>query len=236
MTKTIDLDPAHVSVFIAMPTHRPLEMETVVALLGTIHALDCRGIRWTFESKARSSLVHHARSMAAEVFRTSEHTHIFWIDSDMVWQPGDFLRLLALATVMPCVTAAYTAKCDPPKFMMSVGDDAVEANEYGCLPIKGLGLGFACVQRQVMEALADQAPRCRFPDVPEPIPHIFRLDDTPGRDGVLAARGEDIAFFADVLENGFGVWLDPNITLGHIGTKTYEANVLDFMERQPAGA
>ena len=232
-TKTIGLDPAKMSAFIAMPTHRPLEPETVVSLIGTVHELDSRGIRWTVEFKARGSLIHHSRSKVAEDFRVSEHTHMFWIDSDMVWQPADFLRLLALATVMPCVTAAYTAKCDPPQFLMSVDGPVVEANAYGCLPIGGQGLGFTCVQRQVIETLARHAPRCNFPDVPAPIPHIFRLDDVPGRDGVLDARGEDIAFFADVRDHGFEVWLDPNITLGHIGTKTYQASILDFMQHQP---
>lgn len=233
-TKTIDLDPTAVSVFIAMPTHRPLEPETVVALLGTTHALTQRGIAWTVEFKARGSLIHHSRSKVAEDFRISTHTHIFWIDSDMVWKPADFLRLLALTTVMPCVTAAYTAKCDPPQFLMSIDADAVEANAYGCLPIMGQGLGFTCVQRKVMESIAMYAPRCRFPDVTEPIPHIFRLDDVAGDDGVLSARGEDIAFFADVHARGFEVWLDPNVTLGHIGVKTYEASILDFIEQQSA--
>lgn len=232
-TKQIELKGA--SVFIAMPTHRPLEPETIVALVGTIYELDMRGIRWTLEFKARGSLIHHSRSKAAEDFRLSTHTHLFWIDSDMVWKPADFLRMLALATVMPCVTAAYTAKCDPPLMLMSVDAGVMHANEYGCLPIKGHGLGFTCVQREVIETLAQHAPRCRFPDVPQPIPHIFRLDDVPDRDGVLDARGEDIAFFADVRARGFKVWLDPNITLGHIGPKTYSASVLDFMEpQQPA--
>lgn len=216
---TIKFDMAGVSVALAMPTHRDIPPMTVRSLLETKGMLQERGIPLSIEIQAGSSLVHHARTKAAWGFLKTTCTHLFWVDSDIAWNGADFLRLLALGTKMPCVGAAYVSKSDPPTFCLNLakpGED-IEANEYGCIPIDGLGLGFTVVQRKVIEELAAKAPQLKFPDIPEgPIPHIFRCDDTNGE-----ARGEDMAFFADVLALGYPVYLDPTINLGHIGPKIY---------------
>lgn len=225
-------DMAGISVMLAMPTHRGLSPLTVRSLLETQHLCIQRGIPISIEMQAGSSLVHHARTKAAHGFLKSDRTRLFWVDSDMVWTGADFLRLLALSTVMDCVCGAYPAKADPPRFFLNVADPtaAVEANEYGCLPVNGAGLGFTVVARHVIEQLAAKAPLLKFPDIPEgPIPHIFRCDDSGGE-----ARGEDMAFFADVRALGYPVFLDPSIVLGHVGEKEYRAALFDHIERVPA--
>lgn len=184
-----------------------------------------RGIPFEFEMQVGSSLVHHARSKAAWRFLQSKCNRLFWIDSDIAWKGSDFIRFLALSTKMECVCAAYPAKMDPATFFLNVSG-LVESNEYGCLPIVGAGLGFTIVQRGVIERLAEKAPKLKFPDLPEKIPHIFRLDDDGGE-----ARGEDMAFFADVRALGYAVNLDPTIELGHIGSKEYRATLSDHLVR-----
>jgi hypothetical protein len=76
----------------------------------------------------------------------------------------------------------------------------------------------------LIEQLANRAPVLRFPDIPEPIPHIFRCDDSDGK-----ARGEDMAFFSDIRDLGYQVNIDPNVTLGHVGPKEYRASILDYL-------
>jgi len=116
-------------------------------------------------------------------------------------------------------------------FMMdNLADDGV-ANEWGCIPTKGLGLGFSVIARPIIENLAARAPKLRFPGVDEPIPHLFRCDSI----GDLF-RGEDVAFFSDIRALGHKVWLDPSITLSHIGSKAYTASVLDHLIKEPLAA
>jgi hypothetical protein len=123
------------------------------------------------------------------------------------------------------VSAIYPCRAEPIRFFLSGADGEVEANEYGCIPVNGLGLGFTCVQRTVIEKIAERSPKLIYPDVDEgPVPRIFRCDE---RDGW--ARGEDIAFFDDVRELGFQPWLDPTIELGHIGAKEYRAKFSDHL-------
>lgn len=226
---THEISMAGVSVFLAMPAHRDLPVQTVASLLATQGELHRRNIPYQIEVVHGGSLVHHARSKLAHLFLQSKCTHLFWVDSDMAWQPEDFLRLLAIGTHLSCVGAIYTTKTDIPTFQLNVETAHVRSNEFQCIPVSGFGLGFTCVQRPLMEALAHKAPRRRFPGITDPIPHIFRCDDAPGADGVMEPRGEDIAFFADVRSLGHDVWLDPNITLGHVGPKVYSASFLEFM-------
>ena len=172
------------------------------------------------------SLIHHARTKVCHRFLQSDANRLFWIDSDIEWKISDFLRLLALSTKLECVSGIYSAKTDPPVFFVNVDDPTgeLETNEYGCLPMKGLGIGFTVIQRKVIQELSARAPLRRYPGFDEKIPKVFRCDDDGDDD-----RGEDMAFFSDVNALGYKVWLDPSIVLGHIGPKVYSAKFTDYL-------
>lgn len=219
------LDIAGVSVMLAMPTNRDIPTGTVVSLMETLDLFRSRNIPFEVQLQVGNSLVTHARSKAADAFLKSDKSLLFWVDSDMEWKASDFLRLCALATKMDVVGGTYLAKREPEVFFLDhTAHEDVEANEYGCLKLGGWGMGFTVVNRRVMEALAAKSPKLKFNGSDEPIAHIFRCDEINGY-----ARGEDMAFFADVRDLGFGVFLDPSVTLGHIGQKTYTASIADML-------
>jgi hypothetical protein len=220
------IDVAGVRVMLAMPTHRDIPAPTVRSLLETQYELAVAGIQSDIEMQVGGSIVHHARTKAAWHFLKSDCTHLFWVDSDMVWAASDFKRLLALGTVLDCVFAAYPCRADPIRFFLSINDTlSYETNEFGCLPVRGAGLGFCCVQRKVIQAIADESPKLKYPDIDDgPVPRMFRCDEKDGY-----ARGEDIAFFDDVKRLGFQPWLDPSIELGHFGSKEYRAKLSDHL-------
>lgn len=222
------LDMAGVLPMLAMPTHRDIPAATVRCLLETQHALLSHGMGSEMQMQVGGSLVHHARTKAAWQFLQSGCTHLFWVDSDIVWRSEDFLRLLALGTKLECVCAAYPTRGEPIRFFIGISEaQTYESNEFGCLPISASGLGFCCVQRGVIERLAEKAPKLLYPDVEDgPVPRIFRCDDDGTR-----ARGEDMAFFADVRALGLQVWLDPKINLGHIGQKEYRGDLMLHLEQ-----
>jgi hypothetical protein len=220
------LSMANVKVMLAMPTHRDIPAGTVRSLLETQHVLASSNIASDIEMQVGGSIVHHARTKAAWNFLKSDCTHLFWVDSDMAWLAKDFIRLLAIGTKLECVFATYPCRAEPIRFFVSFDEkQAMHSNEFGCLPVNGAGLGFCCVQREVVQKIADQSPKLRYPDIDDgPVPRIFRCDD---RDGY--ARGEDIAFFDDIRMLGYQTWLDPSIELGHIGSKEYRAKFSDHL-------
>ena len=221
----MQLSMAGVKVMLAMPAHRDIPAQTVKSLLETQEALALHGIPASVQIQSGGSLVHHARTKAAWHFINSDSTHLFWVDSDIAWSAKDFLRLLAFGTKLECVSAVYPTRAEPIRFFVVGTGERFETNEYGCIPIKGCGLGFTVVQRGVIERLAERAPRLVYPDVDDgPIPRVFRCDEKDGW-----ARGEDIAFFDDVMGLGIQPWLDPAISLGHIGAKEYRAEFSDHL-------
>jgi hypothetical protein len=58
---------------------------------------------------------------------------------------------------------------------------------------------------------------------------MFRCDIDGGE-----ARGEDMAFFDDCKALGYQPWLDPEINLGHVGTKVFTAAIKDAMTKKRA--
>lgn len=225
----MQFDMASIRVMLAMPTHRPLHPRTVIALLETQALCLQQGVPLEVSMQAGSSLVHHARSKCAALFLQEEFNRLFFVDSDIVWTGDDFFRLLAFSTKLDCVSAIYPAKQDEPLFFLR-GVGKVTENELGCIPVDGLGLGFTVVTRRVIERLARLAPKRRFQGIEEPIASIFRCDSDGDEE-----RGEDMAFFADVKAAGFQPWLDPHVTLGHVGAKVFRASVLDHLERKEDG-
>jgi len=218
---------ADIHVMLAMPTSRDIPRETVLSLMETQGLLQERNISFTLYLSDGGSLVHNARTKAAHHFLKSECTHLFWVDSDIVWKAEDFLRILALATKMECVAASYPLKRDDLQFVLNVKNplQTVKSDEYGCIEVNSLGVGFTCVQRKVIEELAAKAPAVRISHYGI-MPRIFRLDDPDN-----VSRGEDIAFFDDIRALGYKVHLDPKIELGHVGPKVYRGAVSQFLKR-----
>lgn len=217
---------ANISVMLAMPTHRDLPIQTVRSLLETQGLMQENNIPFVLHMENGGSLVHHSRTIVAYEFLKSDCNRLFWVDSDISWRGKDFLKFVALSTKMEVVCGAYPTKSDEPLFFLNVKDDALETNEYGCLPIDGIGLGFTIIQREVIEKLAERAPKLKYPKIDQPIPRFFRCDDNNGE-----ARGEDMAFFSDIRDLGYRVNLDPSITLGHNGSKEYSASIGDYLKK-----
>jgi len=221
-------DLAGMRVMIGMPIMDGKKAwETERSLIDTREALRPMGLPLSEKYVIGCSIIELARTKVLSRFLETDCTHLFMIDADMVWRPQDFIRLLALGTKLPVVGSTYPMKREPCTFMLRWESDELVANEYGCLPIRGMGLGFTLVQREVIERLAALSPKMRFNDEEGLKPHFFRNSVENGE-----FQGEDMAFFQDVRELGYIVWLDPAITLGHVGTKVYSGSIRAAMQAE----
>jgi hypothetical protein len=218
---------AGLSVALVMPIHRDMNWLTAKSVVDTVTLFHSTKIPLTIIWQAGNSIIEAARSRATREFLKTDFTRLFWVDSDIAWEAADFLKLALYSTEMDVVCGAYCNKKDDGSFALS-GFASNVSNERQCLEITGIGLGFACVNRKIMEELAAKAPRLKFPDVDEPVAHIFRCDSLGGE-----FRGEDMAFFSDVRALGYKVWLDPHVKLQHIGHKAYSASFIDCLVTEP---
>jgi hypothetical protein len=222
-TKRFDL--SNVSVMIATPVHGQFPAQTTVAFVDTAILLRDKGVSFELKVQLGCSIIQQARNYLADAFLQSQATHLFMIDADMAWEASDFLKVLALATVMPAVAAAYPVKEDTETWVICNNGDCA-ANEYGCLPVDGLGLGFACVQRQVIEDLAAGAPLLRYAGREHQVHEVFRTGELRGY-----FLGEDIAFWHDAQQLGHQLWLEPHVRLRHLGIKEYSGDLLAALDK-----
>ena len=217
------------SVMLAMPVNRDLPLDTVTSLFNTFNALRIRGLG-NFEMRFQNGgTIPEARSRSVHDFlkwAPDDKAKLFFLDSDMVWTADDVMRILALSTVYDLIFASYQSKSDPPKFYVHYLNECTKLNEHGLMRVAGVGLGFGAASRRALEAVWERGKTLRFPGG-DRFPVIFRYDD----DGAGTFRGEDMAFFHDLDAAGFPLYTDPSITLGHIGSKVYRANILDHMQK-----
>lgn len=202
------------SVMIAMPTHRALEPEVVQSLLVTQQVLSTEGTVYGIFLASGCSRVEMTRTSIVHEFLKLEYERLFWIDSDIIWTPEQFSRLLRLSEYMPIVSGSYPMKNE--KGTITIKNPG-EVNEHGCISIDGAGLGFCVMRREAIVALANASPECLYSDG-QRRKRTFRSDINGIHD-----RGEDIACFADLKELGFTAYVDPTCNVGHIGTKVYRA-------------
>lgn len=207
-------------VAIGMPYDNPVPMETVLSLLATQQRCMESEIRLSI-CAWRCGVVTVARDMVVHGFLQGDAEKLFWIDSDMVWQPDAFLRLVEKSIKVDVVGAAYKRKVEGSSWLVNA-PEGFTAGEHDLFPVKGMGLGFTIVDRAVVQKLADKAPKVMDGGVE--MAAIFRVDSIEGR-----RRGEDMAFFSDVRDLGFTVWLDANIRLGHMGTFNYSGRLADVL-------
>lgn len=220
----MDITLDGLSVMIGMPAGRDLPPRTVTSLIGTFSRCQKLGIHCELGMVTGSAVIQWARDEVVDLFLASQCNRLFWIDSDMIWTPEDFIRLLALSKLEKVIGAAYPAKMEPPTFLINVDRADMVINDFGLMSVKGLGLGFTVMDRSVVEELAAGADRVVDQVSGKEMASVFRID-THNRN----RRGEDMAFFADIRELGHKVFLDPSINLGHVGGKVYTGSVAEAM-------
>lgn len=217
--ETINLEG--VSVMIGMPVapKAGLPMQTVMSLVGTVEHLTKARIDFGVSAEVTGT-VQMGRDAIVDDFLQTNKQKLFWIDSDMVWEPADFLRLLALSTRFDVIACTYPAKIDKTAFYVNYEPGTNEVNKYGLLPVKGVGLGFSIIDRKVIQAVADNSPHLFDEISGRNLASVFRFDIHNGK-----RRSEDMAFFADIKALGYEVWMDTLTNLGHIGDKVWTGDV-----------
>lgn len=210
------------SIMIGMPVGSgSVPWPTAVSLTNTLLVGQREGVKIKLESIVGCSVVTWARSAILAAFLRSDCEYLFWVDSDIVWTPDDFFRLVGFGKVMPIVGATYPFKKLPVQVLINhVGKPGeYEVNSAGCIKIRSMGLGFTIHNREVAEKVSAGKPTRRDHLSPHEVADVFRIDH----------EGEDIAFMSDVRAAGYDVWLDPSINLGHVGQMVFKGDVINAL-------
>ena len=221
------MERAEFSVGIGFPCGESIKWRTAMSLARTVHAAAVMGVPLNIHAIAESSDVCIARDVVLTNFLQDREQYLFWIDSDISWEPKDFFRVLRLAKDLGVVCATYPLKREPEECIVNFVEDA-EPHQTGCIEIIGTGLGFCCVRRDIIDAFAATTQTMVHDGNGRDIIDAFHRPRKQHADGKLHAGGEDGGFFDDIRALGYKVWLDPTICLGHIGSKEYRVKMVNL--------
>ena len=153
------------------------------------------------------SLIYTSRNDLAVRALRYDADYVLWLDSDMIFSPDTFKRLLKHMDKYDIVSGLYYRRVMP--YTPVVFDD-LTIDDKGChwtdyadkeVPKEVFevgGCGFGCV---FMKADVFMDVQARFGNMFAPIGNV----------------GEDLSFCWRARECGFRIYCDPTITLGHVG-------------------
>ena len=166
------------------------------------------------------ALIQRARNDCLALALEMNCDDIIFIDSDLEWQPEWFFKLLDYP--VDVVGGTYRKKTDDNEVYVAKFDNlhAIQPDrQTGLMEMEGLGTGFLRISRNAMQWLWDNSAPYNETEEGKHRRWIFEVIVENG-----SLISEDILLCRKLRLNGYKIWLDPAMTLSHIGTKKYQGN------------
>ena len=193
-------------------------------LTSTIELL-AEGIALESEILENQSLLPLARNTLLNEAYKRKPDDIIWIDTDMVWEP-DTLRQLLKHDVDVVGSACRKKIPDNVQFNFQLfKEKSFEPDEKGLIEVRRLGTGFLRMSRKAYTHLWENDKKYEVQGVMGS--NVFEIGIWQGRE----LLSEDFIVCEKLTERGFKVFMDPNLTVGHVGTFNYWADVKDFFKK-----
>ena len=220
-------DLAGKSIFIALPAYDfKVSLKLAVSLARFTQAAPQHGISVQLGSICGCSVVSRARNLLAQDMLESTCDYLLFIDSDINFEPDDILRLMAWGSdpKKGIVAAVPRTRSEDKVYITTLDYDEnndLTMNGMGLVRAKRVATAFMLVRREVFVTMTAANPDWKYYDKrsERTIPCLFDFQLT--EEGYI---GEDFLFCDRARELGFEVWIDPSITLGHMGIQEYVGN------------
>jgi hypothetical protein len=218
------------SLFVGLPAYDfKVSLKLAMSLARFAQMAPQHGVDINIGSICGCSVVSRARNLLVKDMLDADADYLMFIDSDINFKPEDIFRLMAWAqdskkgivAGMPRireVNKSYVADLDYDEN----GD--LTMNGMGLVRAKRVPTAFMLIQRSVITDMMAAHPDWTYLDkrCEKEVPALFDFKLT--EEGYI---GEDFLFCDRARELGYEVWIDPTITLGHMGVQEYEGNFGD---------
>lgn len=169
------------------------------------------------------SLIQRARNSLFRLALTGGYDDLFFIDSDCEWQAEWIFRLLERPE--PIVGGALVKKSEKEGYTVKLLDRELKRSQDGKLiEVDGVGTGFMKVNRFALEKLWDMSDKYMSEGEEHRMVCDIKVEngDLISEDYIVCNKWKSL---------GYKVWLDPTITLNHIGTKKYKGDFQAFINQ-----
>lgn len=171
------------------------------------------------------SLIQRARNSLFRFAVLGQYDDLFFIDSDTQWEPEWVFKLLERPE--PIIGAALIKKSDDEAYTVKLLDKDLKWSSDGKLiEADGIGTGFLKIGKFAFQRLWEMSDL--YIDKEKNEEHRMVCDvkvengDLVSEDYILCNKWKSL---------GYKVWLDPSITLNHIGIKKFKGDFQSFITK-----
>tara|TARA_Y100001938_G_scaffold119261_1_gene165142 strand:+ start:9610 stop:10428 length:819 start_codon:yes stop_codon:yes gene_type:complete len=241
-------DLTNSAIMIATPCYGGLlYSDFVMSLFSATKTLEKFGIKYKIQMISGESLITRARNHLVSYFMASECSHLIFVDADIVFPAESIVKLLAGNKGIAC--GAYPIKC-LPKVDKATGEEErryvintereVTVNDisenHKLFTVLDGGTGFMMIKKEAINMMQKAYPELKYtsdydrklltsesPSENDPLrQNLYSLFDTiHDKENENAYLSEDYAFCKRWRDIGGKIWVDPDISLNHIGKHTY---------------
>jgi len=193
------------------------------SLLGTVKLAHEKEIFVHAIYTSYDSLIQRARNSLFKLAIDGKYDDLFFIDSDAEWEPEWFFRLLERPE--PFVGGALVKKSSNEGYTVKLLDKKLKKSEDGKLiEVDGVGTGFLKIGRFALEKLWEISEEYTSEGQKHRMVCDIKIEngDLISEDYILCNKWKSL---------GYKVWLDPTITLNHIGTKKFKGDFNAFITK-----
>ena len=215
----------------------------ICSLVETIRLMNMMGIQWQFLELSGDSYVHRARNTMCDRFlQDPDATDLFFLDSDMSWNPDAFVKMCMLPDDI--VGGSYPVKngwdqwTSIPQMFEEQGAYHYKGRELGdgtaLLKAFVLAGGFLRIKRHVLEKFREKYPDLWYTepttDPEKPDRRYTKFFAAEAVNGTFF--GEDHWFSKHIREMGTEMFIYPNATITHFGVKGWVGNLDTHLKEQ----
>jgi hypothetical protein len=209
--------------FIGIPAYDgKLNIKTAFALAQLMPKAAQLGVSVFLSDLSNCSIITMARNALVHEFLKTDATELLFIDSDVIVNPDDILRLMAQSGGKDITAGMYPRRAKDEKFFADLHytDSGDLEFDGSMMRVKRAPTGFMLIQRHVLEQLVFAHPEWMYEKSPtEQMSAVFDFAMVDGK-----YVGEDYLFCDRATKMGFTVHVDVDISLPHIGPNEFTRN------------
>lgn len=213
--------------YVATPAYNgKVDTDYAIALAESCQMATVHGIKVTAAVMGNGAFIDLARCTFAAMFLKTDCTHLFFIDSDLRWEPRAFVGLLTSGK--PIVAGAYRKREEPEQYPLRfIEEEGGIKTVDGWIKCDRVATGFLCIERSVIEEMSKDVRWIKQAgEFFSEVPRLFYTDIIDDDRFI----GEDFAF-CDLYTKKYGepmyVW--PDMDFVHGG---YACNWHKFLNSQ----
>ena len=213
--------------FLAVPIYGGVDPHFFRSILELMTATD-RPYHLRIRDYIGDSLVCRARNRLVADFLASDSTHLFFIDSDLIFSEEHVARIARhAARGVPIVAGLYPKKQRELGWVCNMLEEFTEPDEHDLQPVKYAGTGFLCIAREVFLKMMEAYPESRYdPDDGDGvIGDLWDFFPVGVWECPVTKRrrylSEDWWFCQRARDMGYQVMMDTRIVCKHVGQFIY---------------